>query len=51
MKQQKTRKQFLRHQREKMKQQKKRDIPQTSEILDGTTEDNTDISKTCHRQG
>ena len=51
MKQQKTIKEFLRHQKQNKTAEEKRHIPETSETLDETTEDNTDISKTCQRQG
>ena len=39
---------FCTNQKDKTKQQK---IVGTSETLDETTEDNTEMSKTCHRQG
>ena len=39
---------FCRNQKDKTKQQK---IVGTSETFGETTEDNTEISKTCHRQG
>ena len=52
MKQQKTTQTFPKHQKDNIKEQKKRDtFPETSESLDETKEDNTDIWNKCNRQG